>query len=224
MTSIPRPSTTELPFAVASWVGGGGRGWETAGVGAGKCGSTGSGGRGATGRRRRHRLFFDDLFRRAGPIFLRWLFSVSLPRGSGRKHGPFRQRLGDQGNQRVGHERLRNRGDDVRIFPRRGGHFRNVTRHHHHRNPRRRFVFQQPFADLIAAQIGQAVIEQHQIGKNYLGAPDTFTSRERRCDLQIRIGRGQRVFHEDQQHLGIVDDDDFLSGLPRLLRWLGNGR
>jgi hypothetical protein len=39
-----------------------------------------------------------------------------------------------------------------------------MTRHHQDGNPRRRFILQKPLANLVSAQIGQAVIEQNQVG------------------------------------------------------------
>ncbi len=76
-------------------------------------------------------------------------------------------------------------------------------------------ILQESLANLVSAQIGQAVIEQNQVGHRHLSAADTFASRESRDNLQSRIRRGQRVFHENQQHLGIIDDDDFLPGFRR---------
>jgi hypothetical protein len=70
---------------------------------------------------------------------------------------------------------------------------------------------EEPFANLVSTQIRETVIEQDQIGHHHLSAPDAFAPGESCDDLKSGIRRGQRVFHENEQHLGIVDNDDFFA-------------
>ena len=91
--------------------------------------------------------------------------------------------------------------------------------HHHHWNSCGRFILKKPLADLVAAEIGQAVVEEDQVGDHHFGTPHAFAAGESSDNVETGIGARESVFDEDQQHLGIVDDDNFLSGFWKNLRF-----
>ena len=85
--------------------------------------------------------------------------------------------------------------------------------HHEHRDVRRFIVLQKAAADFVAIEIGQAVIEKNQVRIYPRNFPQTFAPALGSGDLQIWPGCRQNIFHENQQHLGVVDDNDFFPAL-----------
>ena len=105
----------------------------------------------------------------------------------------------------------------------------DMAGHHHNRDPGRDFVRSKAPRDFVSLNIGQTIVDEDEIWAEPLRLFHAVQTGKRSCDLEIRISKRERIFHENKQHLGVIDDKNFRSSFyrPRYCGWglsFGDGR
>ena len=88
-----------------------------------------------------------------------------------------------------------------------------MPRHHEDGNLCRQFVLKQGPANFVARHVGEAVIEQHQVGSCAGRQAKPFSTGLCSHDLQGLVRGGEDVGDENEQHLRVVDHENLAAVL-----------